>query len=90
MDHYTIGVKRRFWFGYKKYLVVKHVSEGWVECGPQLERCLIAPRLVLTQVDGALVVVSNIQLRDWVIYPDFKAFKESRLAAMQGAEAAKE
>lgn len=63
---YRIGIKRRYWFGYKVYRVIGHRTEKITEFG---ESC--APRLILRITSHAQVIISQIDKRDWMIYPEY-------------------
>lgn len=68
---YTIGIKRKFWFGYQKFRVTAHRTQfeiGGVE--------LKSPRLILTLEDGATVAIADIMSRDHVVYADFEEGKK--------------
>lgn len=54
---YTIGVKRRFLFGFRKIKVYYHA--------------LTASGLELHRVDGAQELISNLKLARWIVYPDY-------------------
>lgn len=72
---YTIGVKRRFFpIFYKKYKVLKHATE------PQGDTI----RLVLTAVDGSVIVIPEITKRQWIVYPDFIVATKNYEAFKQG------
>lgn len=69
---YTIGVKRLF--GFKKYFVKGHRHEFDLKVKSPDGREGVYPiraRLVLTMTDSSVVVIPNIEEKEWKIYPDF-------------------
>jgi len=76
---YTVGIKKKFWPGYKKYKVKSHLTETRVETylfdayGKPRETFMdqIRPRLVLTLVDDTKILVPNITETEWMLYPDY-------------------
>ena len=76
---YKIGIKRRFWFGYKMYDVSNHFYETHLEVKQdgKLVYVPINPRMVLEDVKGRFIVISNIWAKDWLIR-DFKNGNESK------------
>lgn len=68
---YTIGIKRRF-FGWKKYSVSGYSMEVDVKLKTFDGRdviCQIRPRLVLNMTDGSVILIANIEEKDWKIFP---------------------
>lgn len=54
---YTIGIKRRFWFGYRKVLVGGHSYQ--------------ADRLILNRINGAQEHITGVPVPNFMVYPDF-------------------
>lgn len=76
---YTIGIKRRFFFGFKKFYVKGHRMEVDVAMTSFDGRKIIAqisPRLVLNLKDESIVLISNIDQKTWKLYRDFNKPKE--------------
>ena len=63
---YTIGVKRRFWFGYRDYLVNSHRVE--VKIGD----VKVEPRLILDCADGSTVVIGQCDRHGYIVHADYK------------------
>ena len=61
--HYTIGIKRRFLPFWKHYKVVSHKTEALAGS--------ICPRLLLTCLDGSVIVVPKIDHKYMKLFPDF-------------------
>jgi hypothetical protein len=59
---YTVGVKRRFFFGFRKFKVIAHETEGSAGFG----------RLVLTLDDGGFLVIPRLDRLAIKIYPDYR------------------
>lgn len=59
MSLFQIGIKRRFWFGYKKYTVVAYKTEVLGE----------GARLVLHLPDGVSLAVPDIHRKMVSVYP---------------------
>ena len=76
---YTIGIKRRFWFGYTFYKVTNHFYETHIEVkqGGKIVHVPINPRMVLETNQGQFIVISNIWARDWLI-KDYKNGNENK------------
>ncbi len=68
---YTVGIKRRFWFGYTKYRVTKHQTQFGMTTDIG-SFTLGSPRLLLTLENGDTLAVAEILNRDFVIYADFE------------------
>lgn len=64
---YRIGVKRRFFFGFKTYLVVGHKTEVLG----------ISARLNLRFASGLILTVPRIDRRAVKIYPEFERLAKS-------------
>lgn len=62
--NYTVGVKRRFWFGFVDYEVVSHAYE---HATGQLE---------LHLVDGSHLNVPGLLRRPWKVYPNYSTAQE--------------
>lgn len=71
--HYTIAVRSRIPFIWRKYKVIQHWFEGSApsDHGAPLTFPL---RMCLKTKDRAVVVVPNIAMRWWRLYPDFEEF----------------
>lgn len=54
---YTVGLKRRWWFGYKEYDVTAHSWDNG--------------RLILNQVDGSQIHLPGVRSVAVKVYPDF-------------------
>lgn len=81
---YTLGVKRRFLPGYRKFRTLGHKNET---VGAEI-------RLVIRTVDGALVTIPDVAKREIKVYPDFnnamqnqKALKEQKQKDTKDADA---
>lgn len=65
---YIVGIKRRFWFGFKKYVVNRAFVRGYTTLyaadGTQFEGP-IHPYLVLEMRDEKEMYISDIEHRDW-------------------------
>ena len=59
---YKLGIKRRFWFGYKWHQVVSHATEVLGD----------SARLVLTFADGVKMAIPHIHKRMVVAYPEYR------------------
>lgn len=59
---YKLGIKRRFWFGYRWHTVIGHATEviGF------------GARLVLTFPDGIKVAIPQIHKRQVCTYPEYR------------------
>lgn len=64
---YTIGIKRKFWFGFTKYLVKGHRTQFELQ-----NHKLDKPRLILTLEDGSELALADVMNRDFILYSDFK------------------
>lgn len=71
---YTIGIKRKFGIGFRKYRVKGHTTEFSLrvtgENGDPVIRD-IKPRLVLRLEDDSRVLIPKIEDKEWRIYSDF-------------------
>jgi hypothetical protein len=76
---YWVGIKRRFWFGYKMYHVFNHFYETHLEVkqNGKMVYVPINPRMVLEDIKGRFIVISNIWARDWLI-KDFRNGNENK------------
>lgn len=64
---YRIGVKRRFFFGFKVYLVVGHRTEVLGS----------ASRLILNFASGLVETVPGLDRRAVRIYPEFQRMQQA-------------
>ena len=73
---YTIGIKRKFFFGYRKFVVRHHWTESVIRHSvpgdPAISYRPIQPRLCLEMPDDSVVIVPNIVATEWKVYPDFQ------------------
>ncbi len=60
---YKLGIKRRFWFGYKWFTVISHVTEVLGQ----------GARLVLAFPDGVMMAIPNIHRRLVCTYPEYRS-----------------
>ena len=74
---YTVGVKRRFLPGYKKFKVTAHEPAVWGN----------VTVFAMTMADGSYVFVSNLDRRGVRVYPDYRV-ASARLQADKAARAA--
>lgn len=63
---YRIGVKRRFFFGFKNYLVVGHKTEILGD----------SARLILRFLDGTILTVPRIDMKAVKIYAEFQRIEQ--------------
>lgn len=82
---YTVGIKRKFWWGYKKYKVLHHQTSTYISRDELKNVLNIRPRLFLYLADGTELCVSEIESRDWKLYPDYKKVKQSQEAKAKRA-----
>jgi len=76
---YTVGIKRKWLPGYKKYQVKGHRTEAKITAyvygpgGKIIEQMPIehSPTLVLTMRDESQLFIRNILEREWKLYPDY-------------------
>jgi hypothetical protein len=65
---FQVGIKRRYWFGYKKFKVKAAFVRGFTvmhdATGMQFD-APIQPYLVLKLLDGTEHYVTDIEHRDW-------------------------
>lgn len=80
MMTYTIGIKRKWLPGYKKYLVTQHRTQ-FVVGGKELPH----PRLVLSLVSGDELAIGMIDCRDFIVYADFQR-EQARIRREQEIE----
>lgn len=66
---YKLGIKRRFWFGYKWHTVA----------GCDTEVIGASARLIMTMADGVKIAVPNIHNRQLCIYPEYRAPNHSEV-----------
>lgn len=68
MIRYRVGVKRRFWFGYKVYYVENFFLRGFAKLhdtqGMDFEGP-VSPMLVLKLPNNRDLFIGNIENRDW-------------------------
>ena len=65
---FEVGVKRKFWFGYKSYIVTKAFVRGFTTLYDASDMAFdapINPYLVMILPDGTEFYVSDIEHRDW-------------------------
>lgn len=65
---YEVGIKRRFWFGYKTFIVQKAFIRGYTTMYDPMGMAFdapIIPYLVLVSLDGTEHYVTDIEHRDW-------------------------
>ncbi len=60
---YKLGIKRRFFPGYKWFMAVSHMTEIVGD----------SARLVITTGDGLKRAIPRIQTREVLIYPEYTA-----------------
>jgi len=72
--HYTIGVRRRFGLGWRKFSVTQHWMESSDYVEATGETVTFPMRLVLNCADGGTRIVPNIAGRELRIYPDYRRF----------------
>ena len=76
---YTVGIKRKWLPGYKKYKVKGHRTEAKILVnlfnakGEVSEQIGVEhpPSLVLTMRDESQVIIRDILQKDWKLYPDY-------------------
>jgi len=66
---YHIGVKRRFFFGFRKIAVLSH---SFTQDGLEIHR-----------PDGTQEMIMSLALRRWVVYPDYWMTK-AKIEAVRG------
>lgn len=59
---YTVGIKRRFFFGFRRFKVFAHETDTSAGIG----------RLVLTLADGGFLVIPRLDRLAVKIYPDYR------------------
>jgi hypothetical protein len=59
---YKLGIKRRYWFGYKIYHVIGHKTEVLGA----------SSRLLLTMTDGVQLAIPEIHKRVVRTYPEYR------------------
>lgn len=78
MNTYTVGVKRRFLPGFKKYQVVKHFVESTLpiknEQGQIIMIREIEPRLIMIFLDGSELSLPFFKDMTLRAYPDYLEF----------------
>lgn len=81
---YSIGIRRRGVFrvfGYKRYFVKGHRHEADLKVRTPDGREVVYPvagRLVLTLSDDSVLVIPEIEKKEWKIYADFFDRKETQ------------
>lgn len=74
---YRVGIKRKWWFGYKEYHVLHHVTSTYVD-RPELKNSInIKPRLFLYLTDGSEICIPEIDTKGWKVYPEYKKVKKT-------------
>lgn len=72
--HYTIGVSRKFWFGYKIYKkVTKHFYENVVN------NAAFPLRLVLVFSDGSELSIGGVEDKSIKVFDDYKSAHDKAL-----------
>jgi hypothetical protein len=73
---YTIGIKRKFFFGYRKFVVNHHWTESVIQHKIPGDEAVsyhqIPARLCLELTEGSVVILPNIVATEWKVYPDFQ------------------
>jgi hypothetical protein len=65
---FEVGIKRKFWFGYTRYVVKKAFIRGYTRLYDATDMAFdapINPYLVLIRPDGTEFYISDIERRDW-------------------------
>lgn len=84
---YRLGVKRKWWFGYKVYTVKDHNHMTYI-MREELKNLLnIRPKLNLSLVDGSQISIPDIESRQWKLYPEYRTIEAKRAALKVRLEA---
>lgn len=76
--YYTVGIKRSFLPGYRKFKVVNN----WIEV--QVDGFQIEPRMVLELKNGTELSIPGINKKAVKVYADYKDFKDHRAKSIDG------